>query len=201
MAKHTEAVKSIDEFRAPWETEGGGDAEIDKPKLRRWIHNLLVDKAKAQDARDEATEKVTALEADLEKAKDEAASANGDEAQKKITRLEERNRELQKQIDDRKAADEHEALRKDVIGYLPEKYAKYVVGDDREALEKSLEDVKADFGIEDDPSDGENDLPARTTPRQRLVNGSDPKPGAGASDEIDWEKVADDVVGGGSVFR
>lgn len=201
MGKHTDAVKSFDEFRAPWETADGSEAEIDKPKLKRYIYGLVTDKAKAQDARDEGAEALTQAQADLETAKTEAAQANGPEAQKKIDALQAKVDKLQGEADARKAADEHEALRKDVIGDLDPKYAKYVVGEDREALEKSLEDVKADFGIKDsgdgDDEDEDDEPKVRTTPRSRVRNPADPDNGKGAEGDYDFDKIADGIVGNG----
>lgn len=201
MGKHTDAVKSFDEFRAPWETADGSEAEIDKPKLKRYIYGLVTDKAKAQDARDEGAEALTQAQADLETAKQEAANANGPEAQKKIDALQAKVDKLQGEADARKAADEHEALRKDVIGDLDPKYAKYVVGEDREALEKSLEEVKADFNITDgdgDDDDDDDEPKVRTTPRTKQVrNPADPQAGKGADQEYDFDKIADGIVGGG----
>lgn len=200
MGKHTDALKSFDEFRAPWETADGSEAEIDKPKLKRFIFNLIGDKAKAQDARDEAAESLTQAEADLEAAKKEAASANGEEAQKKIDALQAKVDKLQGEADARKAADEHEALRKEVIGDLDPKYAKYVTGEDREALEKSLEAVKTDFGLSNEPNEdneGDEDDVLRTRPRTRLQNGADPQGSRGGELEYDPEKVADEILGVG----
>lgn len=205
MAKHLEALKPIDEFRAPWETEGGTDAEIDKPKLKRWIHGILSDKAKAQDARDDVQAKLTETEAALETAKAEAATANGPEAQKKIDALQKKVDELTAAATAREEADAKEALRKEVIGDLDPKYAKYVVGETREDLEKSLEDVKADFGIKDDGEeelDEDGEPVVRTTPqrRTRVVNPIDDQNGKGG-DEIDYDKVADSILSGGNVFH
>jgi hypothetical protein len=205
VGKHADAVKSYDEFRAPWETEAGTDAEIDKPKLKRYIYNLVTDKAKAQDARDDKDEALTQATADLEAAKTEAANANGPEAQKKIDALQATVDKLTGEAKARKEADEHEALRKEVIGDLDPKYAKYVVGADREALEKSLEDVKADFGIEDGDGDGDEDgdedePTVRTTPRSRVRNPADPQNGKAGEAPIDFEAVADEYLGN-SVFR
>lgn len=205
MAKHLEALKPIDEFRAPWETEGGTDAEIDKPKLKRWIHGILSDKAKAQDARDDVQAKLTEAEAALETAKAEAATANGPEAQKKIDALQKKVDELTAAATAREEADAKEALRKEVIGDLDPKYAKYVVGETREDLEKSLEDVKADFGIKDDGEeelDEDGEPVVRTTPqrRTRVVNPIDDQNGKGG-DEIDYDKVADSILSGGNVFH
>ena len=210
MGKHTDRLGSIDDFKAPWETEAGQDAEIDKPKLRRLIFNLKLGEAKALDAKDEAAETLEQAEKDLEEARAEAAEANGDEAQKKIDKL-------QKQVDDLKAektareeADALAELRKDVLGDFAEKYpkaAKYVKGETEEELEASLAEVKEDWGITDDdgePGDEDEDKDeepqVRTRPRT-LRNPTDPDPKAGGSDEIDWDKVADDSYAGGSVFR
>jgi hypothetical protein len=198
VGKHTDSLKSYDEFRAPWETEAGTDAEIDKPKLKRYIYNLASDKAKAQDARDEKDEALKTATADLETAKTEAANANGPEAQKKIDTLQKKVDELTAEKAEREKADEHEALRKEVIGDLDPKYAKYVVGEDREALEKSLEDVKADFGIKDsgdEDEDDEDEPKIRTRPRTKLTTPLDAEAGKDKTGEIDFDKVADDILG------
>lgn len=205
MGKHTDAVKSYDEFRAPWETADGSEAEIVKTTLKRYIYNLVTDKAKAQDSRDEKDEALKTATTNLEAAKAEAATANGPEAQKKIDTLQKKVDELTSAAEERTKADEHEALRKEVIGDLDPKFAKYVVGADREALEKSLEAVKTDFGIVegDGDEDGDEDEPnLRTRPRQ-VKNAADPlagKTGNGSS-EIDFDAVADGILGGTAVFR
>lgn len=202
MGKHTDELKTFEEFRAPWETEGGTDAEIDKSRLKRWIFNLLSDKAKAQDAREEAAEKVTSLESDLEQAKTEAASANGDEAQRKIDRLEKQLTEAKEKAAKLEADKELSDLRAEVLGNLDPKYAKYVKGETREELEKSLEEIKADFGLDDEGGDDEDEpedegLVVRTTPRARLKNVADPKNGKPGEAEIDFDKVAGEIVGSG----
>ncbi len=202
MGKHTDALKPFDEFRAPWETESGTEAEIDKPKLRRFIYNLMTDKAKAQDARDESVEAVKVAETERDEAKEEAAKASPEEAQKKITKLEAENAKLKDEAEARKAKDERDALRAEVIGDLDPKYAKYVQGETREDLEKSLEAVKADFGLEGDGNEDDEDEdenPLRSRPRSGLRNPADDKPGKGAEGEYDFDKVADGIVGN-SIF-
>lgn len=201
MAKHLDGLKAFDEFRAPWETEGGSDAEIDKPKLKRWIYGILSDKAKAQDARDEAQESLKTVETERDEAKAEAAKANGDEAQKKIDKLEKKVADLTAERDKLVSDKEEADLRAEVIGDLDPKYAKYVVGKDREELEKSLEAVKADFGIKDDAEnddDDDDDEPkVRTRPRAtKLSTGLDSEAGKGGG-EIDFDAVADDILGSG----
>lgn len=201
MPKHIDAVKSFDQFRAPWETEAGTDAEIDKAKLKRYIYGLVTDKAKAQDTADAATEAQKAAETERDTAKDEAAKASPDEANRKIERLEKKVADLTSERDVLVREKEHSDLRSEVLQGLDPKYAKYVTGDTREELEKSLADVKADFGLEDgDDGDREEegeDAPARTRPRPNLRNGGDPNAGKDGDAAIDYEKVAADIVGGG----
>lgn len=209
MAKkttHQDAVKSLDEFRAPWETEAGTDAEIDKPKLRRFIHGLLVDKAKAQDARDEAAETLVAAEKELEEAKEAAADANGVEAQKTIDKLQKKVDDLTTERDGLVSANEQAELRKKVLGDLPERYAKYVTGETEEELEESLKAVREDFdlgepGEENGEDNDDEDNVGRVQPRRatKLVNPAD-KGGRGGEVEHDYEKLAEDFIGGGSPF-
>lgn len=200
MGKHTDALKSFDEFRAPWETADGSEAEIDKPKLKRYIFNLATDKAKAQDAREDALESVKTIEADLEQAKTEAASANGEEATKKIAKLEKDLAAAQEKVTSLETEKEHNALRAEVLGDLDPKYAKYVVGEDREALEKSLEEVKADFGLEDNSNEDDEDdedKNVRTRPRAKLTTGLDAKSGKEGDGDYDPYEVADQILGTG----
>lgn len=210
MGKHTDKLGSFDSFRAPWETEGGSDAEIDKPKLKKWIFNVLSDKAKAQDSRDELDEKLEQAGKDLEAAKAEAADANGEEAQKKIDKLQAKVDKLTEEKEAREAADSLAELRKDVLGDFAEKHpkaAKYVKGETQEELEESLAAVKEDFGISDEPGDGEEEeheeekATGRTTPRTRLTNPVDRQSGKPGEGEYDFDKIADEAIrGGGNIF-
>lgn len=201
MGKHTDKIGSYDNFRAPWETEAGEDAEINKASLKRLIYNLKAGEAKALDQRDENAEAIAAAEAERDEAKEEVAKASPDEANRKIARLEKERDELKAAAEEREKADAHEALRKEVLGDLDPKYAKYVTGDDKKSLEESLEAVKADFGLEDrdpDDEDGDEDdddtVGLRTRPRS-LTNPSDPSGGKpeGAG-EVDFDKAADQIL-------
>lgn len=198
--KHQDAVKAFDEFRAPWETADGSEADIDKPKLKRYIYNLVTDKAKAQDSREDALADLQTAEKERDEAKDEAAKASPDEANKKIARLEKENAELKSTVDTMTKDKEQAELRAEVLEGLDPKYAKYVTGETREDLEKSLEQVKTDFGLEDgnDPDDDEPKV--RTRPRTTVKNALDPDAGKGGDKAIDFDAVADDILGN-SVFR
>lgn len=199
MGKHTDALKTIEEFRAPWETADGSEAEIDKPKLKRYIYNLATDKAKAQDARDDSAEKVKSIEVELEQAKTEAASANGDEATKKIARLEKELTEAKDKAEGLEKAKEISDLRSEVLEGVDPKHAKHVKGDTRDELEKSLAEIREDFGIttpgENDGDDDEDDEDrVRTRPRTKLTNPADGKAGADTTD-VDFDKIADEILG------
>src|SRR5690606_3010740 len=130
--KNVDKVGSFDNFRAPWETEAGADAEIDKTKLKRLIFNLKVAEGKALDSEADLKEDLEAVEKELEEAKDEAADANGAEAQKKIDRLEKKVSDLTAERDKLVSDKERADLRSEVLDGLDAKYAKYVTGETRE---------------------------------------------------------------------
>lgn len=198
MSKHVAAVKPFDQFIAPWETEGGTDAEIDKPKLKRYIYNLVTDKAKAQDSTDEAAAAKVAAETERDDAKADAEKASPEEANKKIARLEKANADLKTERDGLVAAKERSDLRGEVLEGLDPKYAKYVQGETREELEKALEQVKADFGLgEEGDEDLDDDEPVIRTAPRTLTNPVDPKSGAPSDKDYDFDKIAGEIVNKG----
>lgn len=184
MPKHVDAVPALDNFRAPWETESGDEAEIDKAKLKKYIHGLVTDKAKAQDAREDAKAQVTTLESENADLKTQAESSNGAEATKKISKLE---KDLAAMTTERDAALK-EKTRADLLreAGLSDTHAKYVTGEDEDAIKKSIEDVKKDFGLDDDgkpaadeagDEDRDDDLKGFVRPVSRLKTPGDPKGG------------------------
>lgn len=204
--KHVEAVPAFDQFRAPWESEGGTDAEIDKPKLKRWIHNILVDKGKAQDSRDDAVadlEEVTAERDDFQK---QAEASNGEEATKKIAKLEKQVADLTSERDELVSANEERDLRAKVLVGLPDKYAKRVIGKTEDELKASLKELAEDFDIplndaglydpksgdDEDSEDEGQPVPVRRQPRTDLHNITDPDPDA--PKVIDYDAVAASIV-------
>ena len=197
--KHQDKVGSFDNFRAPWETEAGQDAEIDKAKLKRLIFNLKAGEAKALDAAASAKAALEVAEKERDEAKEDAEKASPEEANKKIDRLQKKVDELTSERDKLVADKERADLRAEVLEGLEPKYAKYVTGETREELEKSLEQVREDFGLsgegDDDPAD-DDDSKIRTRPR-RLSNPADRQSGKPGDEEIDFDKVADDIVGSG----
>lgn len=209
MAKSTknqDKIGTLDTFRAPWETESGAEVDVDKPVLKRLLFNLKLGEAKALDAVDDAKVTLTEVETERDTFKEQAADANGTEAQKTIDKLQKKvddlTAERDKLVTDKEKAD----LRSEVLGDLDPKYAKYVQGDTKEELEQSLEDVKKDFGLdaepgEDDEEEDEEEPVVRTTPRTRaLGNPADPKNGLPAEKPFDYDKAANDMLAGGLIF-
>lgn len=200
MGKNIDKLGKYEDWKAPWETEAGEDTKIDKSRLKRLIFNLKLGEATALDNLDEAKESVKTANEERDTAKSEAEKASPDEANKKIARLEKENAELKSEKEAREKADAHEALRKEVIGDLDQKYAKYVQGDDKKALEESLEQVRADFGLNDEDGDDDADEDSvRTQPRSRLRSVADPAAGKGEP-ELDPDKIADQILSAGNVF-
>lgn len=200
MGKNIDELGSYQDFRAPWETETGDEAEVDKGKLKKLLYNARSAKAAALDERDDARAELETATADLEEAKKEAASANGEEATKKIAKLEKELADAKAKVDTLEKDKERSDLRAEVLAGLDPKYAKYVQGETRDELEKSLEEVKADFGLEDADGEDGDEPKVRTRPRTTLRNPLDPNSGKGGDAPVDFDKVADDILGNG-VFR
>ena len=205
--KHTENVPALSDYRAPWETESGEETDVNKPKLKSYIHGLLLDKAKAQDAREDAKAEVETVTAERDDFKEQAANANGPEAQKQIDKLTADLEKVTGERDALKTAQEQAELRKEVLGDFEAKYpkaAKYVNGATEEELKESLAAVAEDFGIDleggdnaDDETDGEGEPQLSTRPRtQSLLNPGDKESGKGGEAEYDFDKVAAQITGG-----
>ena len=202
MGKNSDKLGSIEDYRAPWETESGADAEIDKSKLKRYIFNLASDKAKAQDARDEAAERVTAAEADVEKYKKQAADSSGEETQRALAKAEKDLADAKARVKALEGDISIRDLRAEVLAGLDPKYAKYVNGETKEDLEKSLKQVKEDFGIKDAPADGDDDndgdddddFNGRLTPKSKVRTNLVDE-GEGTNKEYDFDKIATEWLG------
>lgn len=198
MGKHLEALTKFDDFRAPWETETGDDAEIDKGKLKRYIYNLAADKAKAQDARDSISTELDDINEKLSEVEAEVKKASPEEANKKIAKLEASLKAITDERDGLVKDKEMSDLRSEVLGGVDPKIAKYVTGETREDLEANLKSVMADFGVsaKDDASDEDEEegYSIDTQPVKALKNVSVPKQQAG---DFDFDKVASEILGHG----
>lgn len=216
MPKHVDAIAPIESFRAPWETEGGEEVEIDKAKLKRYIHGLQMDKAKAQDARDAADEAKTAAETAKAAAEVEAAAqkkraddSTGAETATALKKAEEDRNKYKTELDALKAEKAHAELKAKVIGDLEPKYAKYVTGETEEELENSLKQVREDFDLPDpdaksnddeDDEDGDDDSDDFSLRRQPLTNGRRGIDSDAGEKNYDFDKVAASILDGGFGF-
>jgi hypothetical protein len=193
VGQHTDALGTIENFKAPWETDAG-EVEIDKDRLKRFIFNLFTDKAKAQDARDESAGKVTEAEQALEAAK--ADLAKGDPTGK-IAALE---KELAKAKDSLTSTQGSlDRLEVGIEKGLTPKQAARLQGANRDELAKDADEILETFGVQkattpdpDDEDEDDDDKPSGYT-SPRLVNGGDPKLGQPEA-EPDYEKIADQVA-------
>lgn len=208
--KHQENVPQFDAFRAPWETETGAEAEIDKAKLKRYIHGLVVDKAKAQDAREDAQAEVEALTTERDDLKARADSGDGAEATKQIEKLTRERDALKAERDELVSANEERELRATVLAGLPEKYAKRVTGKTEADLKASLKELAEDFDIpltkdglydaeaasggDEDEDDLDGRVRPQTSVRRFVVNPSDEEGGDGGP--IDFDKAVDQILAG-----
>lgn len=193
MGKHTDKLGEFDNFKAPWESETGSDAEIDAEKFKKYLFNLLLDKAKAEDAADEAAEKVTKAEKDLKNAKDEVAK--GDPTGK-IAELETNLAEAEKDRD--KAQGDLLRVTVGIEKGLTPKQAARLQGSTKEEIEADADEILETFGVkqaskESDEDDDEGS--GRTSPRPKL-NLVNPGDGGGSGGEYDYDKIAGEIVGG-----
>jgi hypothetical protein len=204
--KHTEKLGSFENFQ--WEVFSESET-IDYARVKKYVYNLLLDKAKAQDARDESEEKI----AEANTRADEAVKAQK-AAEKKVTDADSTGQiaELtEKAATEAARADvaEGKLLRLEVGDEkgLTAKQALRLQGATKEELEADADAVIEEFGLakpasENDDDDDEDDddeegglrrQPTRlTTPLDRR---EDPDKG-GPATEAEFEKAIAERMGG-----
>ena len=196
MGKNLDKLGKIEDYQAPWETATGSDAEIDSGKLKKFLFNLLTDKAKAEDAAEDAA-------ADKVKAETELASkaeefAKGDttgelgKVQVKLAEAESRAKTAQGNLD---------RLTVGIDKGLTPAQAKRLQGSTIEELQADADELLETFGVTKEPAktgdeEGEEENEGRTAPVRKLnlVNPADGD-GSGGKD-YDYDKIAGEIVGG-----
>lgn len=194
QTKDKQGLPKLDEWKAPWEVDGDGkdipedEQEIDKPRLKKYLHGLLSDKINIRKSLDDQTQRVQELEAEIEKATDP----------KQLEKLQEQVATLRKERDDAaaKAKGSADALKWEIAldKGLTKTQAKRLVGTTREELEADADELLASWGHqgkggnEEEGGEGET---IRRAPRRNLTNSGDPDPGAGKGEK---EPNPDDVV-------
>lgn len=192
--KFTAKVPKLEDYKPSFVTGEGEDREIDVDAALKALHTLTLDKAKAQDEREDAkaelAEKATEI-ADLQAKVDDKNAPEAQveiaKANDKATKAEERARAAELRADRLEVAAEKE---------LTPKQAKYLPKDaTREELEAAADEILVDFpevakSAEESEDPEEEEGVGRQTPRP-VVNGSDPKIGKPGDDNFDFEKWAD----------
>lgn len=172
----------LDEWLAPWET-ATGETEIDKGRLKRYLHGLLGDKERLQ----ESVATITEERDGLKKAADEKAR----EGETDVQRLEREKKELEAKLAE-KPAETAEVLKLRVAldKGLTSDQASRLIGGTLEELTADADVLLKSFGIEGttDGGDGTDRGEPRRAPRGRM-NPGDPTPEAGAS--VDVKKALD----------
>jgi hypothetical protein len=165
-------VPSLDDYRAPWETEAGGDAEIDKGKLKKYLHGLLVDKDRLQTTVTEVTTERDTLKT--------AADEKAREGETELQRLQRENAEL-KDSQGKAPAESPETLRLRVAleKGLTLTQANRLVGTTQEELAADADAFLAEIG----KTPG-TEAAARRTP-QTVTNGA----AQGGDDDDDGDVI------------
>lgn len=167
----------FEDYRAPWETEAGEDAEIDKGKLKKYIHGLLVDKDRLQG---QVTE-VTAKRDELQTQVDESARKSESDAERQ-----ERERRESEQRDSKNKELSLENLRLKVAldKGLTAVQARRLLGNTEEELAADADELVKSFGGRGTSEEEEPGVPRR---QPQLTNPGDPDPGSDSV--IDIEKA------------
>lgn len=184
--KHTEEVPELDAFKAPWETDAG-ETEIDKSRLKRFIHNLIKDKAKALDSRDEAQDELTKVTSERDEAKNKLEKGGDPDLAKELKASRDETAKEKERAD--KA--EHRILVHEVAaakGLTPTQ-AKRLQGSTKDELEADADELITDLGIRvGDGDDDDNEPALRSAPVG--TNSGDPRPpGRQVSKEPNYDEI------------
>lgn len=195
---HQQKLGSFADFKAPWETEAG-EVDIDKGKLKQYLYNGALDKAKAQDRAEAAegkveaaetakTEAVKAQKAAERKAADADSTGQIAELTEKVTAETARANKaegnlLKLEVGDAKGLSAAQSLR--------------LQGDTKEEIEKDADAIVELFGLkapaneddEDEEDEEEERDTLRVSPRLSSGRGADAGAEVGPTTEADFEKA------------
>lgn len=160
-------LAKFEEYVAPWEdTDGGEDEDIDKPKLKKYLHGLLRDKERLQEKVTTVTEERDTLKADVD--------AKTREGEDETARLKREKKELEDQLAKKASEPNIETLRLEVAleKGLTAIQAKRLIGETKEDLEEDADALLESFGGTGN-TDDDTDESLRRSPR-RVTNPGDP---------------------------
>lgn len=181
-------LPKLEDFKAPWENnlkEGDdpNEVEIDRDKLKRYIHGVLSDKEKAQEKVEEITTERDTLKTQLEEKAAEGESET-DKLKRKLAAAEAKAKKAEEP--------DIEKLQLEVAVEkgLTKTQAKRLVGKTLEEMSADADALLEEFGAarKDDDEEEENETGLRRTPTTKLRNPGDP-----ARESRDWDpdKMAD----------
>ena len=197
--KYTSKVPALADYKAPWIKGEGDEREVDIDAALKAFHTLMTDKAKAQDAREDALAEVAERTTERDELQAKVDDKNAPDAQVEIGKA-------NKRAEDAEAKAKAAQARADRLEVAAEKgltpaQAKRLQGETKEELEADADELLEAWGVAkaQEPGDGDDDEEDEglgTTPRtKRLTNPGDPQ--NGSTSEVDYDKIAGQIVGGG----
>lgn len=188
--KFTSKVPALEELKPSWVN---ADGEVDVEAAKKAIHTLMLDKAKAQDAREDAVAEKKEAESQAAELQTQLDDKAGPDAKVEIQKAKDAQSKAEAERD---AA----VLRADKVEIAAEKgltpaQAKRLVGANREELEADADELVKDLGIEPGKQDEEGENEAHTAPKARLRSGGDPDPDAQSTGVVDFEAEAAKIQG------
>jgi hypothetical protein len=191
--KFSSKVPALEDYKPSWVN---ADGEVDVDAALKAAHTLMLDKAKAQDAREDAVAETKEAQSQATELQEKLDSKNDPDTKAELEKA--RTKQAEAEAKATKAE-----LRADRIEIAAEKglspaQAKRLVGDNREELEADADELVKDLGIEPGKKtedDGEEDE-GRTTPRAKLRTAGDPVSGGTGGDQpVDFEAEAAKIQG------
>lgn len=196
MAKSTKfssKVPELADYKPSFVNEDGEVADTDA--AIKAFHTLMVDKAKAQDAREDALAEIKQTVQERDALQEKVDDRNAPDAQAEIAKA---KQATDKALADAKAAtDRADRLEVAMEKGLTPAQAKRLQGESKEELEADADEIITLFGgkAKGDEEEEDGDQTGRTTPQlKRLTNGGDPV--QNADREVDFEKAAEQIAGG-----
>jgi hypothetical protein len=200
MAKSTKfssKVPALDDYKLPsWINEEGEVTDLEAAK--KALHTLALDKAKAQDAREDALAQVAEVTVERDELQTKVDDKTAPDAQAELAKVQ-KDRDKAKE-EARKAVDRADRLEVAMEKGLSPLQAKRLVGETKEELEADADEILELFGPKPTGDEDEDEeLEGRVTPqsRVRLTNGGDPDSGTDA--EPDYDQIAAEI-GGDRIF-
>jgi hypothetical protein len=195
--KYSSKVPALADYKPSWLNEDGEITNVDA--AIKAVHTLMVDKAKAQDAREDALAENKELVQERDELQEKVDDKNSPDAQVEIKKANDKADKAEAEA--KKERDRADRLEVAMEKGLTPAQAKRLQGENKEELEADADEILELFGQSKSSDDDENedDDEVSTTPksRVRLTNGGDHLNGSDA--EPDYEKIAAEI-GGDRVF-